>query len=283
MACTYALGCWGVGNVGDEAILQGMRLEYGDALRAIFPDRLKPPQPWVVTEGEMRERITAEDTFVIGGGGLLFSAANIEMLLGLARHAKQRGASVLVRGVGCEGEGAKRVDLVRELCALCDGIEVRSAWSADYLRGLGIPCERGVDFAFRCAPPDPCERTVPLLFVPKSDADLGLDRIRDELARLANSGESVVVSSHVPEHFLNDALSEWEPFSGMVADLGRENVSLQRIDTVPEALALYARAQRVVTMRYHGLIFAHLARTPAEPLGSSLKLASFRPPAGMGG
>lgn len=263
--------------MGDDAIARGMSRVYGNAL-VLISEHACPQLGPTMTMQRAFEAMGPDDTFLLGGGGLLFSEEVIrDHLIPSASKAKAAGARVEMRGVGCDGEGRHARELVRELCGHLDFIGVRSRWSREHLRTLGFDAALEPDFALCLDPPPPAPRDIPVLFIPRTDGALTLADIGAQLQVLAEAESRVVCLTHVPEHSLSSKLSEWEPLQQTISGLKDDRIELRRASTVADALSLYASARRVVTMRYHGLVFAHLTGTPAAPLPpDDLKLRSFR-------
>ena len=87
----YAFGAWGTGNLGDDAILEGMRLEYGPSLIAVCSHPSTIPAP-AIHNDELINSVKEGDTVLFGGGGLCYSYAAVRDMIKLAKGCKDKKA-----------------------------------------------------------------------------------------------------------------------------------------------------------------------------------------------
>jgi hypothetical protein len=134
---TYAEAAYGTGNLGDDAILAGLRASISPQTIAVSYHPAIVEQP-AIHHDELTEHIKPGDTFIVGGGGLFFAPGNVTALRDRALDLKGRGARIEVRGLGTEGPGEQAVDSARALVAAASCAEVRSRRSMAFLARIGV-------------------------------------------------------------------------------------------------------------------------------------------------
>ncbi len=288
-------GYYGFGNIGDEAILAAIIQQ----LRAL-PD---PPEIEVLSAAPDHTAATYEvltadrwrlssvaaairrcDLLVQGGGGLIqdatsrLSPAYYLGLLALAR-ARRRPYVIFAQGLG-----PLRSRLWQRLTvgafARARAVILRDAASADLLRRWGFRGEITVAA-------DPA-----LLLRPAQAADLAhwlsqcaapLDRFTVLVPRAIEGYEPVLTRAAAllaqsgPLAVLPFQASD-EPLCRRLTASLPAGARAFALPTPPDpaiAAALVARAQAVVTMRFHALVFAAAARRPALALAHDPKLEIF--------
>jgi len=128
----YLCGMYGVGNLGDNAILQGML--------TVFPNAIPLCHHRKITKNSLliRDVISNPDNYFneaslfIIGGGIFFDKGSIDFYYKLAKIAKLRGSKVEIRGIGCEqlnSEDENIKETLKKLISLSDLTEVRSKQS----------------------------------------------------------------------------------------------------------------------------------------------------------
>lgn len=139
------IGAYGAGNLGDEAILQGMLLileKRGIAKKDITVITWSPEEttsffgvPAILRDLE-KELPTEHDKLILGGGGVIYrgSAANY------VRRLKQYSAAdkeVEVYGVGTDNlDGV--APMVRDAFNDLDALSVRTPWDKHHLQTIGV-------------------------------------------------------------------------------------------------------------------------------------------------
>lgn len=145
----FAYGSFGTNNVGDEAILEGVKRLYPDCIQIYHHKRR-------VGEGVLPHQILnqpdffrPDDYLILGGGGLLYSRETVVLMTNLAKAARAAGATVDIGRLGCEAAHQDYAAEMVELFSLVRRASVRSTISQTIMKeftGTTIPVE--FDFAF---------------------------------------------------------------------------------------------------------------------------------------
>lgn len=272
-------GYYGFGNLGDEAILEG--LIGGLTPRGFELTVLShAPRETRAAHGVMaRARLAgaipalvACDALVSGGGGLLqdvTSRRSLRYYLALVRLAKRLGKRALIYGQSVGPlSAAGRAEVAAALAGV--PVAVRDEASQRLLAELGLAAALTADAALLLEPP-PVEKTEATLLIPRA----GYPEITEALARLARSllaaGQRVALSAV--------QAGEDEP---ELAHLLARAPGLERwaAASVSELLAHAGRARYVVSGRLHGLVLAAAAGTGFAGLVYDPKVRAFLAEAG---
>jgi polysaccharide pyruvyl transferase CsaB len=274
-----ALGYYGFGNLGDEAVLAGIRTALaqsfpGSELLVLTSDAAATTalHPGVATASRWRWRealaaLEGTDLFVFGGGSLLQDATSVRSVLWyslMALLARRKARRVLWWG---QGIGPLTSPLSRKLVRLtanqADGLTVRDAKSAQLLKEIGV--RRSIEVVA-----DPAFALDPL---PASHPTGALVALRhwpgvspETLAR------AVPGASALPMHLPDDLTAHGEL---PCFQWQREGASVQ------EVLGRVAVAECVVAMRLHALIFAARCATPFVALSYDPKVDALAQAAGQ--
>lgn len=285
-------GYYGLGNLGDEAILAGLApalARRGVELTVLSGD----PAATAAMHGVRAAHrllgapaaLLGANAFVSGGGGLLqdvTSGRSLDYYLGLLRAARLLGKRTVVYAQSLGPlSPAGRDKVARALRGV--PLAVRDELSLSLAAELGLAAELVGDPALLLPVPpstaseDPgsAETVVTgsagVLLVPRG----GHERFNLALARLAGSlaadGQSVAALAMQPEldgpavAALRAAAPAVEPLTAA---------------TPQEALARIAAARLVVSVRLHGCILAALAGVPFVALAYDPKVAGFAALAG---
>ncbi len=290
-----ALGYYGFGNLGDEAVLAGIRT----GLREVMPDhrflaltadaaetRRLHPGVETVNRWSWRDVFAAlrgTDLFVFGGGSLLQDATSVSSvvwyaLMALMTRRRSRRMLWWAQGIGPLNSPMSR----RFVCMIAnqaDAITVRDKKSAELLKVIGV---RGsirtvADPAFALAPSttiSDSRLSAPIL--------LALRAWRNEAAGdllMGREGASLLGegTTALPMHLPDDA------------DYGRaKNPALPLYDwrarsaTPEQVLGLVAQSDLMVAMRLHALIFAARVGVPFVALSYDPKVDALALAAGQG-
>ena len=294
-------GYAGCGNLGDDAILQGylQRLSEAELHRVVVLsgrprwDRRRFGVRCVGRKSLLRIVFTLmrSQRFLLGGGSLLQNGTgNLSLLyyLGLLRLARFCGCSteLLAAGIGpLHGKFATRTT-AREL-KKCHFIYIRDANSASLLAEWGIsPSKMAIvsDPALDLLPPAPTRRMFLLrelgvdpstpygcvILRPFDQAsDACVYTIAEALRALARRDRHAIV------FLLLDPIRDGSITSCVCRSVGG---SIARVRDSSDALSIISGARLVVSMRLHGLIFAHSLGVPSlaiSPASDEPKLSAF--------
>ena len=287
----FAYGAFGSNNVGDEAILEGVKREHPGCIQIHLN---KPRTGTGFFPNQVLQRpgfFTEQDHLILGGGGLLYDRETVVLMSNLARTALAAGAVVDIQRIGCEAASDDYADEIRDLFGLVRHASVRSTRSQAIIERItGKTCPVEFDFAFNLT-----EETraiprvmhdVPTIGVATASMDDAQTRILagvigDYLRANRNSPVRFVHVPHSRSYFNvgnNDHLTGeklWV-FMGMQTVPHPERFTLLQYDPEPlSVLGTYRRFDGILSSRYHGLIFGKIAETPTLAMARNIKLLSF--------
>jgi len=288
-----ALGYYGFGNLGDEAVLAGIRAAlsgehaFDDATFLVLsnaPEETPRLHPGTIAANRWKWRETASalsktDLFILGGGSLLQDATSVKSVLWyalMALLARQKSRRILWwgQGVGPLDSRASQL-LVRLIGNQADAITVRDKKSAALLKAIGVrgSIETVADPAFALTPDlsssSSAIAAAPVTIALRSWRDnAAIDRlfpdrnISDWFYEATGTREVL----HLPMHLPDDAefLQRFAPPPRMLH--WREQGSVET------ALAQVATASMVIAMRLHALIFAARCAVPFVALSYDPKV-----------
>ncbi len=273
-------GYYGFGNLGDEAILEGLTgaLKTRGFELTILSNAPQETRADYEVGASSRflgtvPALLACDAFLSGGGGLLqdkTSRRSLQYYLTLIRLAKRLGKRVVVyaQSVGPLSETGRR-----SVAAALKGVPaaVRDEASQHLLAELGLPSALTADAALLLEPLPDVAKTDATLLIPRAgypEITAGLERVAKGLVE---AGRQVAVTSvqasedRLEVERLRAAVPQLEPWPA-------ENVS--------KLLEHTARASYVISGRLHGLILAAVAGTDFAGLVYDPKVRAFLQEAG---
>jgi polysaccharide pyruvyl transferase CsaB len=274
-------GYYGYGNLGDEALLQGMVAPLKAAGHHVTVLSGDPVATRALHGVEAAHRYRAllislltHDALISGGGGLLqdkTSARSLQYYLGVIRLARALGKTVVVYGQSIgplSPAGKERV--ARALRAL--PVAVRDRASQQLLDKLGVTSELCADPALTLPSPSllPAEGA-PVLLVPRG----GYPTVNEALVQLARAlaarGQPLAAMAIRP-------VEDEAPITALVGAI--PGITVWTAGTPSEALAAIARARHVVSARLHGLILAAATSRSFSGIVYDPKVAAFLEEAG---
>ena len=294
-------GYFGCGNLGDDAILQGLLTELRRAAPWVRPivltgnprrderrfgvECIHRKNPFAITCA-----LAVGDVFLFGGGSLLqnlTSRRSLDYYLWLTGQAKRMGCLTVLYAAGVGPLiGASAQKRVQRRLSTCDYISLRDPDSKRLLSGLGVDRARLFDGAD------------PALFLPHPGQGRSLALLRENgvpparellCAVLRESAEPLLLTRLFPaalrvlaaRHGLLPILLSFDTSDS--SRMLQKSASacggiVLRLRESADAVALFSAARLVLSMRLHGLILAALSGTPAvgvctEPRDS--KIPSF--------
>jgi polysaccharide pyruvyl transferase CsaB len=274
-----ALGYYGFGNLGDEAVLAGIRTALGETFpKAEFlvltndAAATQTLHPGVQTANRWRwkDAITAlqgTDLFVFGGGSLLQDATSARSVLWyalMAAIARRKAQRVLWwgQGVGPLQSPTSRT-LVRLIGNQADAITVRDEKSAALLKELGVKrsIEVVADPAFALTPA-PASQPHGVLVALRRWPGVSPSTLAHALPG------ATALPMHLPDDL--EAQGELPCYNWQLAGARVEDV-----------LGQVAVAELCVAMRLHALIFAARCATPFVALSYDPKVVALARAAGQ--
>lgn len=276
------IGGYGVGNLGDEAILAGLVAQHDlwDATVVSYDpaqtERLHGLNAVSPFSARFIQAFTRARTVVVGGGGIFsaYMGRFARAIPSVALAARRLGKRVEFRAFGAyPGTPPLTARSLGLAVRQAHVVTVRDASSVDYLRGLGVRRELPVvpDPAWVLEPSSPRRaRALLAQAVPAVDGPfvaLGVRRVKDpaEQARLevALGGLGAALVEHgIEPLFVPFSRHPYEPLEDdagyaahLVDAIGGGSV-LEGEHHPRDVLALLLEARCVVAVRFHALIFA---------------------------
>jgi polysaccharide pyruvyl transferase WcaK-like protein len=287
----FAYGSFGSNNVGDEAILEGIRCLYPRCVQFVSNRPRDGHGEFAQTAIRMPGFFRQGDYLIIGGGGLLYDRPTVTLMANLARAARLAGATVDILRLGCEAAQASYVAEIKRLVSHARHVTVRSSLSREImLRLTGREVTVEADFAFLLRP-EVAALPRALCEVPT----IGLVTATTSLAEIREI--AAVIRAHTdksakPLHFVhiphsrsyfnlenNDRITGEEIWTSAHMHHARDMQAFEPLSYEGDPrrlLTRYKTLDGVVSSRYHGLVFAALTDIPALALGGNLlKLRGF--------
>ena len=296
-------GYFGCGNLGDDAILQGilheLKARHPTIRPAVFSGTPRYDRKRLGTKTVHRKNpgsifggIFRSHLFLLGGGSLLQNRTgnlSLAYYLGLLKTARvfRTEAALFASGIG-PLLGDRATDRVRNALRSVSHVGLRDPQSKSLLRSIGVPPEKltvGADACFLLPMPPPTRA----LFlrkeakIPFSSRLLGIvlrKGRKDSNLFSVLSAVAAVCHTHalIPVFFVLDRkqdLTLSQRTATLFQSLGTACIVP---DTPADALAWFASCRAVLSMRLHGMLLAARAATPSLGIctdGSDQKMVAF--------
>lgn len=280
----YIFGGYGRNNLGDEAIFQGAKKLYPGIIQLYVNVSREPNAIWYadLLTGKVKFDDKATE-LIIGGGGIAHCKGNIEDLHAMAVLAKAQGMRVSIQRVGLEGAHISFERELKQLLGIADSISVRTETSRQIALDLGVDTIVEQDFAYELDIAVPHnEHNDPTIGVSlgelkEKDFPIVANNLKVILKHanvdfMVHSKAYVSHTNHdlITALKLQTMLDLWQD-NGVrlnnftIFDRGRVNLLMQH----------YKGCNGVYTTRYHGMIFADMAKVPMLTTSTTLKTRSF--------
>lgn len=295
-----ALGYYGFDNLGDEAVLAGIRTALKTQPRfdgAQFlvlsnsPEGTQRLHPGVLAANRWKWReaanaLSGTDLFILGGGSLLQDATSVKSVVWyalMARIARSKSKRLLWWG---QGVGPLRSNLsrflVKHIANQADAITIRDEKSSELLKAVGATgsIETVADPAFALSPIQPAvptEISVLVALRPWQDEAWlrrvlhGQEENLDGLLRQATQTSRHALRG-LPMHQPGDA--------DMIFQTGSAVLDW-RNDPIEATMGTVADASLVIGMRLHALIFAARCGVPFVALSYDPKVDALAKASGQ--
>ncbi len=286
---TYALGAYGTGNVGDDAILAGLKLRIGREVVAIVDSAIETG-PYLPYDYLLTKRIVPgqHDSLIIGGGGIFHSKIFIRNVELISEQFLVNGAGYEVRCVGLEYldvlcRDAEVMESSKRIFVRAKAVSCRSRASLALLRELfGVSGVLEADFSINIK----IEVTIPSLRDETKRLTLGVvtgggmsiaSELVDSLRQVVKCGVKLKLIPHsrsFADENNNDIISN-EMLSR------RLQVGDECCETLPfrgdfrRVLDDYLECDLIYTERLHGAYFSLLSKRPVLCAGHNAKMNSF--------
>lgn len=301
MSSVVISGYYGFGNAGDEAILEGiitsLKREGIDDLTVLSerPEATKKSHGVSAVNrrggAELWRAVTSADVFVSGGGSLLQDKTSLRSplyYLALIAMAKRNRVPVFLyaQGIGPLDRKMAR-SAARRVLAGVERAGVRDEESLDELIELGVPKDRiavTADPVFSLDPPGASSRcrVMDRLDLPSDRLWIGVvwrsprpwdrrqtdaidRRLQTTLVKaIAPFAQSIGARIAMPVLHRDADLQGAENLGHAMSELLSEPVVVPKAGlSHRETMDLVASMDLVISVRYHGLVFAALAGVPA--------------------
>ena len=294
----YAVAGYGAGNLGDDAIFQGLLKEHPKAVQIYVNLPSHENNIWygkVMEEGFPQSAKNGE--LIIGGGGIFHSGQTIIDFLTIIEKAKLRNMKISIRKVGAE---YLPLNYFKEAISLCKSVyflSVRSKRSKEILEEIGVQnINVEKDYAYNLTVKDAnleefefpnFENDRKLIGLVTAGNKNDLDKISKIIKFLTvdhGVGDKMCNIVHIPhsrhytDSFSNDVVTGNILWS-MVDIYHAERYKKFKLLPFPESnlklLNAYTKVDGIIGMRYHSFIFSEILGKPLFGLTAGAKVSSL--------
>jgi|GEM_PF-4700145 len=301
----YAMGAYGTGNLGDEAIFLGLLKEFPDAIQIYVNVPFFHGEVRSVWYGELKEGFPEsayKGELIIGGGGIFHSKQVILDFLLVSEKAKQRDMKISIRKVGVEYLSEDFKNEVKDLCKLADFISVRSKKSLDIMKSIGsfdVKLEK--DYAYNLSKEDFTSEQAKFpefasysLNVHAKTVGLVTGGNLNDLEKIASLIKFITTdfgigptkcnvvfiphTRHYTDSSANDVVTGemlWSMIDVYHADRMDRFKVMEFPSSVYELLNVYTKVDAIVGLRYHSFIFSEIAQKPLLGLVGGSKARAY--------
>lgn len=293
----YAIAGYGTGNLGDDAIFQGLLKEHPKAVQIYvnlpshknniwYGDIQKNGFPEEATNGEL----------IIGGGGIFHSRQAIVDFLSVVEKAKLRGMKVSIRKVGAEYLSYDYAEEAIDLCRCAHFVSVRSKRSKEILDAIGAcNVKEDKDYAYNLVNDVEIE-SIKFPSFPTNRPTIGLVTAgnRDDLDKIAKIikflttdfgfGDIMCNVVHIPHcrHYVSASTNDvvtgemlWSMVDIYHAKRYDKFKLMQFPDSCLKLLNAYTKVDAIIGLRYHSFIFSELVKKPLLGLTAGAKAETY--------
>jgi polysaccharide pyruvyl transferase WcaK-like protein len=297
------LGGYGVRNVGDEAILEGLlgQLPEVNAVRVVSRLPEETGRLHGVEGVSPRDAILAllrSDALIVGGGGMFSSDTGPfgRYIPLFCRLALLRGIPVAFHGVGIyPSTPPKLLESITALAPKLSSFTVRDAISADLMDSLGVTVEQIPDLAESMPLAEPSIGRDLLRSIgisgDKAVVGLCLTGIQKDIAVRLNSAVPELIESRPDIDFCFIPISQ-HPMNprhndvNLARELQARSPRMRILDGVvhpAHVQAVFTQLSAAICERFHSYIFAHRAGVPLIGVPYAEKCNSWLNEHGMEG
>jgi len=273
-------GYFGMGNLGDEAILEGeltyLKKEISDWEISVLSGNPEITRKTFLCPSfnrsslrEVFQAVSLCDIFVLGGGGLFQDITSFRSLLYylfLLELAKMKRKKVAIFAIGI-GPLKRKISefLVRRALLRADIVSLRDKQSFNWAMEKGIKkAFLSADASFLLAPPAPRERKKEIGVSLRSWKGLRTEEVKSFLREIYKKGYAISFIVFNPE---DRGISR-----SLISEIGG---NLLEPNSPREALELLAGMEGTIAMRLHCAILSTIAGTPFLAISYDPKVKSF--------
>lgn len=286
----YAVGSYGTGNLGDDAIFNGLHNIYdGQDIEVVQVFSLYPTHDPSIHVKDLRDRGFPRDSrLLIGGGSLFFDRTFTHDLIAIVDQARKAEVRPIeVQRAGLEAVPAELYPQITELLRWTDLITARSTESQRILKTLGFNVRVEPDFAYHINMDSVAARGI----FPSFHQDLpvvGLVTAGSSDTAFVASYVSLLTTHcnvlHIPHarHYddpHNNEVATGELIWSNISIYGGSKLERYKCLPYPETpemlLGIYSLLDMVIGYRFHSFIFAEMAGTPLFGMPHGGKALSY--------
>ena len=285
----YAVASYGTGNLGDDAIFNGLCNIYRKEWDIVQVYSLRPTYKSAIDVNVLLEKGFPDDAgkLVIGGGGLFFDERVTKDLNRIAGHASEAGIPIELVSVGLETAPQSCYPGMRRIFNRCQKITVRSRQSQQILKRLGHDGSLVPDLSSHIKP----DMTGAAAIMPHFQNELPIIGLATAGSRDTEFVASIVSLLtvrlnvlHIPhaKHFddpNNNEIATGEMIWSAISIYSEGKLGRYKCLPYPESpeilLGVYSFLDIVFGYRYHSFLFAEMMDVLLFGMPHGLKAKSY--------